>query len=158
MVSGINSPLAIIPLISGLWSNNEDIVTALDRPLDSRMKGVLTPLPDPGAPLSQTISFGVWSSCMKLSVTSANYVSIWTRSRRSRRHVHYNVLWHVHYTVLSLEVIAVEDLLLWTANISTVKRSHPRMNFHMAPPEVNAQLQLSVTMAHCTSRFWTAPT
>ena len=59
IVSGTSSPRSMISLISGRSWNSDDIVTALDRPLVSRMNGVLTPLPEPGAPFSQTTSFGV---------------------------------------------------------------------------------------------------
>ena len=40
--------------------SSEDMEIALSRPLLVRMNGVLTPLPDPGAPLSHTISRGLW--------------------------------------------------------------------------------------------------
>ena len=45
MVSGTSSPWFMRSLISGLRSSREDMVSERCRPLPSRMKGVLAPLP-----------------------------------------------------------------------------------------------------------------
>ena len=45
MVSGTSSPWFMRSLISGLRSSREDMVSERCRPLLSRMKGVLAPLP-----------------------------------------------------------------------------------------------------------------
>ena len=66
MVSGTSSPRSMISRISSRSRNSEDMVTARDRLRDSRMKGVLTPLPDPGAPFSHTTSLGVCSLCRQM--------------------------------------------------------------------------------------------
>mmetsp|Transcript_14210 Transcript_14210/g.33630 ORF Transcript_14210/g.33630 Transcript_14210/m.33630 type:complete len:223 (+) Transcript_14210:372-1040(+) len=56
--SGTSLPSSLSHLDSGWSSRSCDTVTARLRPLISRIKSVLAPFPEPGAPLSHTISLG----------------------------------------------------------------------------------------------------
>ena len=61
MLSEASSPFSMVSRMPSCRSNKEDMVTARVRPRLSSMKGVFVPFPEPGAPLSQTISFGDWN-------------------------------------------------------------------------------------------------
>ena len=77
MASGTSSPACMSAWQPSCLSSREDMVTARFRPRLSRMKGVLAPLPDPGAPFSHTISLGVCQVCTAQQVLEPDCQGWW---------------------------------------------------------------------------------
>lgn len=60
----LHAPASINLRASGAAASSDDTHTAREMPRALQICGVLTPLPDPGAPLSQTTSRGAAKSCI----------------------------------------------------------------------------------------------